>query len=84
MGINITCEATWDDCAALFPTLFPQVILNNVTTYFNAGELVAVMGPSGSGKTTFMDLITGRKRSSDVTVRVKSHFALLELYIVAS
>lgn len=48
--------------------LFIQVILNNVTTYFNAGELVAVMGPSGSGKTTFMDLITGRKHSDDVTV----------------
>ena len=40
-----------------------------MTTYFEAGELVAVMGPSGSGKTTFMDLITGRKRGSDVIVR---------------
>eukprot|EP00117_Sycon_ciliatum_P002116 scpid53675/ scgid5426/ ABC transporter G family member 18; Probable white-brown complex homolog protein 18 len=44
-----------------------KLILNNVTTYFNAGELVAVMGPSGSGKTTFMDLITGRKLSDNVT-----------------
>ena len=45
-----------------------KVILNGVTSYFNSGDLVAVMGPSGSGKTTFMDLITGRRSNSNVSV----------------
>jgi ABC-type transport system involved in cytochrome bd biosynthesis fused ATPase/permease subunit len=36
-------------------------IVNNISAYFNSGELVAVMGPSGCGKTTFLDVLMGRR-----------------------
>lgn len=36
-------------------------ILNQVTAYFNANQMAALMGPSGSGKTTLLDILAGRK-----------------------
>ena len=42
-----------------------------ISTYFNPGEMIAIMGPSGCGKTTFMDLVTGRRKKDTFSVRYK-------------
>ncbi|CAK9113129.1 unnamed protein product [Durusdinium trenchii] len=38
-------------------------VLDDINGSFEAGHLSAIMGPSGSGKTTFIDVLTGKKRS---------------------
>ena len=40
-----------------------KTILSGVSVFFNPGEMVGIMGPSGCGKTTFLDLLTGRRKS---------------------
>ena len=43
-------------------------ILDGVSVFFNPGEMVGIMGPSGCGKTTFLDLLTGRRKTGTVKV----------------
>ncbi len=43
-------------------------ILKGISVYFNPGEMIGVMGPSGCGKTTFLDLMTGRRKTGTFTV----------------
>ena len=46
-------------------------ILKAVSVYFNPGEMIGVMGPSGCGKTTFLDLMTGRRKTGTFQVLYK-------------
>ena len=43
----------------------PQHILNNISLNFKPG-LTAILGPSGCGKTTLIDVLSGRKCSSQI------------------
>lgn len=45
-------------------------ILKEISVYFNPGEMIGVMGPSGCGKTTFLDLMTGRRKTGMFQVRL--------------
>ncbi len=43
--------------------------INNLTFQINEPELRAVIGPNGAGKTTFMDIVTGKTRPDEGSVR---------------
>ena len=45
------------------------MILNNVSVYFNPGQMVAIMGPSGCGKTSLLNVLSGRRQTTEITVR---------------
>ena len=45
-----------------------QEILKGISSDFKPGHLTAIMGPSGCGKTTFLDLLTGRRRTGTLKV----------------
>jgi urea transport system ATP-binding protein len=45
--------------------------LNNLSLVVGPGELRAVIGPNGAGKTTMMDVITGKTRPTEGTVRFR-------------
>ena len=43
--------------------------INNLSIQFDAAELRAIIGPNGAGKTTFMDIVTGKTKPDEGTVR---------------
>ena len=43
--------------------------LNNLSFNIGPAELRAVIGPNGAGKTTFMDVVTGKTRPDEGTIR---------------
>ena len=46
--------------------------LNNLSMTIEKGEMRAIIGPNGAGKTTMMDVITGKTRPDDGTIRFSS------------
>src|SRR3569623_354029 len=47
--------------------------VDDLNLYIEKGEVRAVIGPNGAGKTTVLDLISGRTRASEGSVRCKGH-----------
>jgi len=47
--------------------------LNDLSLFVASGELRAIIGPNGAGKTTMMDVITGKTRPTNGTVRFREH-----------
>jgi ATP-binding cassette subfamily G (WHITE) protein 2 len=52
------------------------VLLDDVTGFFQQGQLAALLGPSGSGKTTLLDILSGRKTTGNIQGQVKFGGAL--------
>src|ERR1700692_63723 len=45
--------------------------VNDLNLYVDKGELRAIIGPNGAGKTTVLDLICGRTRVSEGSIKFK-------------
>lgn len=45
--------------------------VNNLSLYVDKGELRVIIGPNGAGKTTVLDLICGRTRVSEGSIKFK-------------
>ena len=59
-------------------TIATKNILKGVSVYFNPGKMVGIMGPSGCGKTTFLDLLTGRRKTGIIKVWLPSMWSYLK------
>src|SRR6476620_7664647 len=46
--------------------------VNDLSLYIDKGELRVIIGPNGAGKTTVLDLICGRTRLSDGSIKFKN------------
>ena len=46
--------------------------LNNLSLTIEKGEMRAIIGPNGAGKTTMMDVITGKTRPDEGTIKFSS------------
>jgi urea transport system ATP-binding protein len=47
-------------------------VVNDLNLYVDKGELRAIIGPNGAGKTTLLDLICGRTRVSEGSIKFKN------------
>ena len=46
--------------------------VNELNLYVDKGELRVIIGPNGAGKTTVLDLICGRTRVSEGSIKFKN------------
>ena len=46
--------------------------IDNLTLYVDKNELRVIIGPNGAGKTTLLDLICGKTRASDGSIKFKN------------
>ncbi len=46
--------------------------VNELNLYIDKGELRVIIGPNGAGKTTVLDLICGRTRVSEGSIKFKN------------
>src|SRR6516162_3289065 len=53
----------------------PFAVLQEVTLYAQAGELVSLIGPSGCGKSTLLNIIAGLEQPSSGTLYLNGHRA---------
>jgi urea transport system ATP-binding protein len=47
--------------------------IDKLTLYVDKNELRVIIGPNGAGKTTLLDLICGKTRASDGSIKFKNH-----------
>jgi urea transport system ATP-binding protein len=47
--------------------------IDALTLYVDKNELRVIIGPNGAGKTTLLDLICGKTRASDGSIKFKNH-----------
>ncbi|KAF7306405.1 Pleiotropic drug resistance proteins (PDR1-15), ABC superfamily [Mycena indigotica] len=52
-------------------------ILNDISTYFPAGEISAILGPSGAGKSTLLQLLANRKLNAGPNAHFETSGELL-------
>ena len=53
--------------------------VNALNLYIDKGELRVIIGPNGAGKTTVLDLICGRTRLSDGSIKFKNQEITLSI-----
>ena len=47
--------------------------VDSLTLYVDVGELRVIIGPNGAGKTTVLDLISGKTRATEGSIKYKNH-----------
>ncbi|MFD1031267.1 amino acid ABC transporter ATP-binding protein [Metaplanococcus flavidus] len=56
----------------LFKKFGSNLVLNDITTTINQGEVVSIIGPSGSGKSTFLRCLNFLEQPSSGTIRINN------------
>ncbi len=57
-------------CETLHLTLGGRAILSDISLSLSPGEVLGIAGPNGAGKTSLFDVISGRRRPSQGSVRL--------------